>query len=146
MWFSEWISWYEVDSFFCGTFFPPKHTSYCTLPKDWVLRSFSSLLEADIICYQAINKTCNPPPLLCNNPVVRHLVVTSMLYHSTWLYSKLTWQLRAALRFRCSPSNLSLYSLLLCSCLHGGGCADGRGGLVKCIIYFFLPPWSGNHT
>lgn len=31
--------------------------------------------------------------LLCNHRAVRHRAVTSMLYHSTWLYSKRTWQL-----------------------------------------------------
>lgn len=81
--------------------------------------------------------------LLSNHPVVRHWVVTSMLYHSTWLYSELTWQLRAALRFRCSPSNL--FSPQPASLFFSGG-GGGCGGVVKCIIYPCLPPWSGNRT
>lgn len=84
-----------------------------------------------------------PPthPLPCNHPVVRHWAVTSMLYHSTWLYSERTWQLRAALRFHCSPFqpfSLQPASLFLSEW--------GGGGLVKCIIYPCLPPWSGSHT
>lgn len=119
--------------------FPPKAFFYCMASADEEFLPFSSLLEADTIFYRAINKTWHFFFHHCNHPVVRHWVVTSMLYHSTWLYSKRTWQRRAALRFHCSPfPTFSLCSPLLCSRLNGG--------LVKCVIYPCLPPPSGNHT
>lgn len=60
-----------------------------------------SLLGAQSILYRTINKTWHFFFLRCNHPVVRHQAVTSMLYHSTWLYSKRTWQLSAARALLC---------------------------------------------
>lgn len=75
-------------------------------------------------------------PLLCNQLLVRHWAVTSMLYHSTWLYSERTWQRRASLCYRRAPfqpflsaARLSVLFWIL--------------GAVECIIYPLLPPRRG---
>lgn len=72
-------------------------------------------------------------PLLCNQALVRHWAVTSMLYHSTWLYSGRTWQRRAALRYRRSPFQpfLSAARLSVLFWIQGAN---------ECIIYPLLPP------
>lgn len=108
---------------------------------------FSSLLETDTLFHMAINKTwlfffSPPPPTpLCNHPVVRHWVVTSMLYHSTWLYSERTWQLRAALCLRRSPFQPFSLSPQPASVFSSEWVGGGEsGGVVKCIIYPCLPP------
>lgn len=75
-------------------------------------------------------------PLLCNQPLVRHWAVTSMLYHSTWLYSERTWQRSAALPYRRSPFQpfLSAARLSVLFWIQGA---------VECIIYPLLPPRRG---
>ena len=69
----------------------------------------------------------------CSRPVARHWVVTSMLYHSTWLYSNRTWHLKDTLLFQrwltSNPLPRSLPSLSL------QPVEMGTGGVVKSIIY-----------
>lgn len=96
------------------------------------------------VCLLCLTLPHLPTPPLCNHPAVRHRVVTSMLYHSTWLYSERTWQLRAALCLRRSLSlspSLQLASVFLSE----WGLVVVVGRVVKCIIYPCLPPESGTH-
>lgn len=99
---------------------------------------FSSLLEADTIFYRAINKTWHffsslQSPLWYVTGLWRQCYI---IPHGFTASERDSWVLLCI--FTALPSNLSLCSLLLCSCLNGG--------LVKCIIYPCLPPCIRNHT
>lgn len=99
------------------------------------------LITGREIRYILINNTWHFFPLLCNQALVRHWAVTSMLYHSTWFYSERTWQWRAALPYRLLPlPTFSLCSVPLCSFLNTGvswvyylppPAPEGRGGAAQ---------------
>lgn len=117
--------------------FQPKDSFYCT-PSEGQFLPFSSLLEADTIFYRAINKTWHfffffAITLWYVTGLWRQCYI---IPHGFTASERDSWELLCV--FTALPSNLSLCSLLLCSRLNGG--------LVKCIIYPCLPPWSGNHT
>lgn len=116
---------------------PTKDSFYRTSSEEGLFLSFSSLLEADNIFYRAINKTWHffffAITLWYVTGLWRQCYI---IPHGFTASERDSWGLLCV--FTALPSNLSLCSLILCPCLNGG--------LVKCIIYPCLPPWSGNHT
>lgn len=98
---------------------------------------FSSLLEADTTFWRAINKSSNFFSSLqspCSTSLGCDVNVIS--FHMALQQANVTAESCSAF------SLLSLQPFLSAACF---SVLVWVGGLVKCIIYPCLPPWSGNH-
>lgn len=122
-----------------GNFLHLKTVSYCASSDNGQFLPFSSLLEADTIFYRAINKSWHSPPPSLQSPCGTSLGcdVNVISFHMALQRANVTAESCSAF------SLLSLPTFLSAACLSA---LVWMGGLVKCIIYPCLPPWSGNHT